>query len=124
MDQPVEHRCIADIRVVAEPRWPEIEPGWIEPDEARRIGQEGLRRPILITAEGELIHGIAALRVYRDDLGRSEIPVRVVDLDGIISGSYSGDQLRAEFEPAERAGIRRMIERRLVRPDVLAALSA
>ena len=99
------------------------EPGYIADNEIRAIAKRGLRRPIGVTATGELVFGLGELRACRE-LGWTEVRVVIVDIAGIIAGVYSAEQLRREFDRSQRMGIRRAILRHVLSPEILAALTA
>ena len=52
---------------------------------ARSIADIGLLHPIAVTPDGRLIAGARRLLAFKH-LGKTEIPVHVVDLDEIIRG--------------------------------------
>jgi hypothetical protein len=121
MVETLRRRC-AELRIVSGSGWADFEIGDLDEGSRRQIAEHGLARPIGITEANEVVFGEGVLRACRD-LDWVEIPVRVVDLDGIIAGKYSPQALREEFASDERAGVRRAILRRVLPPAILAALS-
>jgi hypothetical protein len=121
MVETLRRRC-ADLRIVPGSGWADFEIGNLDEEDRRQIAQHGLTRPIGINDANEVVFGEGVLRACRE-LDWVEIPVKIVDLDGIIAGKYSPDALRQEFAPEERAGVRRAILRRVLPSAILAALS-
>ena len=115
-------RGCADLRIVPGSAWADFETGDLDEESRRQIAERGLTRPIGITDTNEVVFGEGVLRACRE-LDWVEIPVKIVDLDGIIAGKYSPQALREEFASDERAGVRRAILRRVLPPAILAALS-
>lgn len=121
MVETLRRRC-ADLRIVPGSAWADFETGDLDEPSRRQLAEHGLARPIGITEANEVVFGEGVLRDCRE-LDWVEIPVKIVDLDGIIAGRYKPEALRKEFAPEERAGVRRAILRRVLRPAILAALS-
>jgi N6-adenosine-specific RNA methylase IME4 len=76
---------------------------------ARSIEEVGLLHPIVIDKTGTLIAGERRPRAIQR-LGRSEIPVRVVDLVEIVRGELAENAERKDFLPSEIDAIRRALE--------------
>jgi ParB/RepB/Spo0J family partition protein len=76
---------------------------------ARSIADVGLLHPIVVRADGTLIAGERRLAAYRL-LGRTEIPVTIVDLDDIVRGELAENAERKDFLPSEIDAIRRALE--------------
>jgi hypothetical protein len=122
LSEPVQ-RSIDEIHIMPETSLDDWEPGYIDDDEVRAIAERGLRRPIGVTATGELVFGLGELRACRE-LGWAEVRIVIVDIAGIIAGAYSGEHLRREFDRSQCIGIRRAILRHVLSPDIFAALTA
>lgn len=71
---------------------------------AASIGELGLLHPIVVTPTGELIAGERRLAAIRQ-LGWTEVPVNVVDLDEIVRGELDENTVRKDFVPSEIAAI-------------------
>jgi N6-adenosine-specific RNA methylase IME4 len=76
---------------------------------AKSIDEVGLLHPIVVNKSGKLIAGERRLRAF-ELLGRSEIPVRVVDLAEIVRGELAENAQRKDFLPSEIDAIRRALE--------------
>lgn len=76
---------------------------------AEDIADIGLLQPIGITRNNVLVFGERRLRAFKL-LGRSEIPVRVVDIASLLKGEYSENALRKDFTISERVEIGRALE--------------
>jgi ParB family chromosome partitioning protein len=75
----------------------------------RSIVEVGLLHPIVVTPSGELIAGDRRLAACKE-LGWTEVPVRVVDLDKIVLGEFHENAQRKDFLPSEIDAIRRAVE--------------
>jgi N6-adenosine-specific RNA methylase IME4 len=75
----------------------------------RSISEIGLLHPIVIKRNGELIAGARRLRACVE-LGWTEIPVHVVDLDEIVHGEFAENAVRKDFTLSEAVAIKRAIE--------------
>ena len=73
---------------------------------ARDIAKIGLLHPVVVTPNGELIAGERRLRAMQQ-LGWTEVPVRVVPIDDIIRGELAENTERKDFLPSEIESIRR-----------------
>ena len=78
----------------------------------------GLLQPVVIRPDGYLIAGERRLRACRA-LGWSEIPVRVVDLENLITGEAAENFCRKDFTLSEAVAIKRALE-----PDLREAAMA
>jgi N6-adenosine-specific RNA methylase IME4 len=67
---------------------------------AENIHEIGLLHPIAVTPDGRLIAGARRLMAFKY-LGRTEIPVHVVDLDEIVRGEFAENVYRKSFLPSE-----------------------
>jgi N6-adenosine-specific RNA methylase IME4 len=76
---------------------------------ARSIERNTLLHPIVIHPDGRLIAGERRLEAHKL-LGRSEIPVTVVDLGEIMLGELAENADRKDFLPSEIEAIRRALE--------------
>jgi N6-adenosine-specific RNA methylase IME4 len=76
---------------------------------ADSIAELGLLHPIVVTPDGTLIAGQRRIEACRA-LGRSEIPVRVLDLARVVAGEYSENVFRKAFSPSEMADIADALE--------------
>jgi N6-adenosine-specific RNA methylase IME4/ParB-like chromosome segregation protein Spo0J len=75
---------------------------------ARTIADVGLLHPIVVKPDGTLIAGARRLAAFKQ-LGRTEIPVTVVDLDNIVRGELAENAERKDFLPSEIEAIRRAL---------------
>jgi hypothetical protein len=71
---------------------------------AASINEDGLLHPVVVTPGGTLIAGQRRIEAF-DMLGRSEIPVTVLDLARIERGEYVENTFRKAFTPSEMADI-------------------
>jgi N6-adenosine-specific RNA methylase IME4 len=76
---------------------------------ARSIADTGLLHPIAVTPDGRLIAGARRLLAFKH-LGKTEIPVHVVDLDEIIRGEFAENMYREDFTASEKAKIADAVE--------------
>jgi N6-adenosine-specific RNA methylase IME4/ParB-like chromosome segregation protein Spo0J len=76
---------------------------------ARSIDKIGLLHAVVITPSGELVAGGRRLAACKE-LGWTDVPVRVVDLDEIVLGEFHENAQRKDFLPSEIDAIRRAIE--------------
>lgn len=72
---------------------------------AGSIKEVGLLQPIGVTPGNRLIFGERRLRAYRDVLGRTTIPVRIIDVDSMLHGQYAENECRKNFTISERVAI-------------------
>ena len=72
---------------------------------AHSIKEVGLLQPIGVTPDNRLIFGERRLRAYRDVLGRTTIPVRIIDVDSMLHGQYAENECRKNFTISERIAI-------------------
>ncbi len=79
---------------------------------ASSIEEMGLLQAIGLDAEFNLIFGERRIRAFQS-LGRSKIPVRIVEVPSIIQGEYAENEVRKDFNASERAAIGKSIEERL-----------
>jgi N6-adenosine-specific RNA methylase IME4 len=66
-------------------------------------------QPIVITPDGRLIAGDRRLRAA-EQLGWTEVPVTVVDLDAIVRGEFAENAVRKDFTLSESVAIKRALE--------------
>lgn len=71
---------------------------------AESIRRLGLLQPLCITPLGELIAGERRLRAVKL-LGWQEVPVRVVDLAGLVRGEMAENFTRKSFTPSEAVAV-------------------
>ena len=76
---------------------------------AANIAELGLMHPIVVHPDGRLIAGERRIRAFRE-LGRSSIPVTVLDLDRVVRGEYAENFFRKAFAPSEMADIADALE--------------
>ena len=76
---------------------------------AASIGEVGLLHPPVVTPDGRLIAGERRLRACQQ-LGWSDIPVTVVDLEAVVKGECAENFARKDFTPSEIVAIRRTLE--------------
>ncbi len=79
---------------------------------AESIGDVGLLNPLTVTPGSKLIAGARRLAALRQ-LGWPEVPVYVVDLDGIARGEFMENVVRKDFTPSELVAIERALALRL-----------
>lgn len=70
----------------------------------KSIDSLGLLHPIVVRPDGMLIAGLRRLEACRL-LGWTEIPVRVLDLDDLLSGQRDENVVRKDFTPSEAVAI-------------------
>lgn len=78
---------------------------------ARSIETQGLLHPVVVDDEGQLIAGMRRLEAFKA-LGRSEIPVHVVDLGDALARERDENTERLDFAPDELVAIGRALEDR------------
>jgi hypothetical protein len=76
---------------------------------ADNIKAVGLLHPVVINKSDELIAGARRIRAY-ELLGKTEIPVTVVDLEEIVRGEFSENEQRKAFTPSEAVKIKRAVK--------------
>jgi N6-adenosine-specific RNA methylase IME4/ParB-like chromosome segregation protein Spo0J len=76
---------------------------------AGSIAELGLLQPIGIRPDGILIWGERRLRAA-ELLGRTEIEVKIVDLDQVARGEYAENTFRKDFTLSEAVAIKRALE--------------
>jgi ParB family transcriptional regulator, chromosome partitioning protein len=76
---------------------------------AANIAEIGLLHPIVVRADGTLIAGERRLEAYKL-LGRTEIPVTIVDLDKVVLGEFGENTERKDFTWTEAVAIKRALE--------------
>ena len=85
---------------------------------ADSIKTEGLYHPIVVTSSGLLVTGERRLRAYRDVLGETEIPARIVEDSTPAAAEYHENEDRKDFTSAERAAVVEKLRRDKTRdPD-------
>ena len=80
---------------------------------AASIRDIGLLQPIGITEKKELIFGARRLKVCRDILGWTCIPMRIIKIDRIIDGEFAENEVRKDFTVSERVAIADAIAKNL-----------
>jgi ParB/RepB/Spo0J family partition protein len=78
---------------------------------AASMAELGLLQPIGVQPHGALIFGERRLRAAQL-LGLTEIPVRIIDLDGVVRGEFAENACRKDFTPSELVAITTAIEQR------------
>jgi N6-adenosine-specific RNA methylase IME4/ParB-like chromosome segregation protein Spo0J len=76
---------------------------------AASIRELGLLQPIVVRPDGMLIAGERRLRAAQE-LGWTEIPVNVVDLDAVVRGEFAENAVRKDFTLSEAVAIKRALE--------------
>jgi ParB-like chromosome segregation protein Spo0J len=76
---------------------------------AASIKDIGLLHPVVITPDNVLIAGARRIAACKQ-LGWTEVPVRVVNLDEVVKGEYAENAHRKDFLPSEIDAIRRALE--------------
>jgi len=76
---------------------------------ARSIREIGLLHPIAVRPDGVLIAGERRLAAYKL-LGISAIPVRVINLDQVLSGELAENTCRKDLRPSEIVAVGRAIQ--------------
>jgi N6-adenosine-specific RNA methylase IME4/ParB-like chromosome segregation protein Spo0J len=76
---------------------------------ARSIEADGLLHPIVIRSDGKLIAGERRIAAYKH-LGRTEIPVTIVDLEQVVRGEFAENVFRKAFTPSEMVSIAQALE--------------
>jgi ParB/RepB/Spo0J family partition protein len=76
---------------------------------ARSVADVGLLHPIVTRPDGTLIAGARRLAACKQ-LGWSEIPATVIDLDSVVRGEFAENSHRKDFLPSEIDAIRRALE--------------
>jgi ParB/RepB/Spo0J family partition protein len=76
---------------------------------AASIAEAGLLHPVVVSCDGELIAGERRL-LAAQQLGWTEVPVTVVDLDNIVHGEFAENTERKDFTYTEAVAIKRAIE--------------
>jgi N6-adenosine-specific RNA methylase IME4 len=79
------------------------------PGLAASIVEVTLLHPIVVTPDMRLIAGERRLAAYQH-LGRTRIPVTVVNLDDVVRGEFVENSQRKDFAPSEIDAIRRAVE--------------
>ena len=78
---------------------------------AEGIREDGLLHPIVIQPDGKLIAGARRLAAYKK-LGRTQIPVTVIDIDDIARGEMTENTARKDFTPSELVAITDAVAKR------------
>src|SRR4051794_13303113 len=76
---------------------------------ARSIADVGLLHPIVAKPDGTLVAGERRLLATKQ-LGWTEIPVTIVDLEEVVRGELAENSARKNFLPSEIDAIRRALE--------------
>jgi N6-adenosine-specific RNA methylase IME4 len=75
---------------------------------AESIARDGLLHPVVVAPDGRLIAGERRIRAH-ERLGRTAVPVRIVDLADIVRGELAENVERVPFLPSEIEAIRRTL---------------
>jgi N6-adenosine-specific RNA methylase IME4/ParB-like chromosome segregation protein Spo0J len=78
---------------------------------AASIKAIGLLHPVVVTPDGVLIAGERRLQACRQ-LGWTDVPVHVVDIDAIVRGELAENAYRKDFTPSELVAIAATVEQR------------
>jgi len=81
---------------------------------ADSIKNIGLLQPVVVRRDGSLVAGARRIAAFQQ-LGRTSIPVTIVDIDNILRGEFDENDKRKNWTPSEKAKIKRALE-----PDVKA----
>jgi ParB family chromosome partitioning protein len=73
---------------------------------AASMADLGLLQPVVVRPDGTLIAGERRLRAAMQ-LGWTEIPCRVVDLDAVVRGEFAENACRKDWSPSELVAIGR-----------------
>ena len=76
---------------------------------AESMAEMGLLHPVVINTNSRLIAGLRRIRAAQE-LGWTEIPVNIVDLDAIVRGEFVENACRKDFTPSEAVAIKRVLE--------------
>lgn len=76
---------------------------------AASMADIGLLHPIVIRPDGTLIAGERRLRAAKQ-LGWTEIPVTVIDLDAVVRGEFAENAVRKDLTLSEAVAIKRALE--------------
>ena len=76
---------------------------------AASIKALGLLQPVVVNSNNELIAGERRIRAFQL-LGRTDIPVTVVDIAEIVRGEHAENSVRKDFTLSEAVAIKRKIE--------------
>jgi N6-adenosine-specific RNA methylase IME4 len=76
---------------------------------AHSIEELGLLQAIVVTPDLRLIAGVRRLRAF-EQLGRTEIPVTILDIDDVVRGEFAENAHRKDFTPSEFVDIGREVE--------------
>lgn len=71
----------------------------------------GLLHPIVITSKMELIAGMRRIAAFKE-LGRTEIPATIVDMENILKGQFDENKMRKDFTPSEAVALWMTMENR------------
>ena len=78
---------------------------------AASIAELGLLQPIVVTPDHKLIAGHRRIAAF-EELGRTNIPVMVIDLDDLLRGERAENTMRKDFTPSEAVAIGKALEER------------
>src|SRR5215831_17083527 len=76
---------------------------------AASMAELGLLHPIVVRPDGTLIAGERRLRAAKE-LGWTEIPATVVDLNQIVRGEFAENACRKDFTLSEAVAIKRALQ--------------
>jgi N6-adenosine-specific RNA methylase IME4/ParB-like chromosome segregation protein Spo0J len=76
---------------------------------AASMAELGLLQPIVVRPDGKLIAGERRLRAA-EQLGWTNIPVTVVDLEAVVRGEFAENAVRKDFTLSEAVAIKRALE--------------
>jgi N6-adenosine-specific RNA methylase IME4 len=77
---------------------------------ARSIDKHGLLHPVVITEDNILISGQRRLLACQDNLDRTHILARVIDVSSIVEGEHAENHFRKDFNFSERFDIAEVIK--------------
>lgn len=78
---------------------------------ATSIKEHGLLHPVVLTPDYELIAGHRRIEAFRQ-IGRTEIPVTIIDLENPLTAELDENAVRKDFTPSEMVAIGAAIEDR------------
>ena len=79
---------------------------------AASIERTGLLHAIVITSDGRLIAGYRRIEAFRR-LGRTEVPVRILDVDDLLQAEHDENVFRKGWTASEAVAIARALEDRV-----------
>jgi hypothetical protein len=76
---------------------------------AASIAELGLLQPVVVRPDGALIAGVRRLHAAQQ-LGWTDIPVTIVDIDAVVRGEFAENSIRKDFTLSESVAIKRALE--------------